>query len=654
MKKLVFSFLAITTLFVALPNVSYASEANNPPTGIKTEGIFQVPAGANSSVISGDKLDIVEVTNDTKKQAGAIWNTDNNMMDLTKDFSSSMYMYFGDKGSKAADGMAFVMQADPNKNNAFRTGEGERLGVWDSNKRGEFGLAIMNSVAIEFDTHYNEDFDKDISKKRNHVAWNFPGKRSSYYDHSSVLGSSYRKLIHNDLQYPTDTYLSDDKWHHFQINWDASASTLTYQLDSLSPVVIPINVSDVFGTSSVYWGFTGSTGDSYAQNRIVFENVPGLVNGSVHEEAFTKDSHESIVGKKAYAGDTITHEITTTYEDGKVNWDHPVLTKDLDANLSYVPGTLKMVDQAGKETALSDDLWDGNSLQVPLDDLDKANKFEKIIFDVKAKQVAADYEVKHTDVVTGSNFIAHSDEMTYTLSSNAPPSLTLQDAGSTISLKDNEELVLNGSWLDRDSDSVSLYYQVDESEPIKFAGDLANVPAGNSHDFSTKLKLATGTHTVKVYAVDSAGATSNVEKISVSVDGTLTFLEIPAFSFGNLAVPTSNTTLFPVSPGTLKFSDTRVAGSAWKLSAKLKQEMTSTDGNHTIPNGLVFIGSDGTKQVLSKNESILIDSGTSNEETEKNIEWDNQQGLALNLNPGLYKGNYAGEVEWTLEDTPNQ
>lgn len=653
MKKLVFGFLIVTALFISAPKVSFANEANNPPTGIKTEGIFQVPAGANSSVISGDDLDIVEVTNDTKKQAGAIWNTDNNMMDLTKDFSSSMYMYFGDKESKAADGMAFVLHADPNKNNAFRTGEGERLGVWDSTKRGEFGLAIMNSVAIEFDTHYNNDFDMDISKKRNHIAWNFPGKQSSYYDHSSLIGSSYRKLIHNDLQYPENQYLSDDKWHHFQMNWNASASTLTYQLDSLAPVTIPINVADVFGTTSVYWGFTGSTGDSYAQNRIVFENVPGLVDGTVHEEAFTKADHQNVTGKKVYAGDTLTHEITTSYKDGKVNWTHPVLTKNLDANLSYVPGTLKLITPDGKEKALPDDSWNDNSLQITLDDLGKDNNFEKIIFDVQAKQVKEDYEVTHTDVVTGSNFIAHSDEMKYTISSNSPPNLTLKDANNQVSLKDDDELTLSGSWLDRDSDSISLYYQVDNAPAVKFAENLANIPVGSKHDFSTKLKLDTGTHAVKVYAVDSDHATSNVEELTVAVDGTLTFLDIPNFSFGDLAVPTSNTTLFPVSSGSLKFSDTRIAGSGWKLSAKLKKEMTTVDGKHTIPNGLVYIGSDGSRQTLSENESVLIDSGTSGDTNEHVVNWNTNQGLALNLNPGLYKGNYAGEVEWTLEDTPN-
>lgn len=38
-----------------------------PPAGIKLTDVFQVPSGANSSVIESDDLDIVEITADRKK-----------------------------------------------------------------------------------------------------------------------------------------------------------------------------------------------------------------------------------------------------------------------------------------------------------------------------------------------------------------------------------------------------------------------------------------------------------------------------------------------------------------------------------------------------------------------------------------------------------
>ncbi|EUJ28479.1 legume lectin domain-containing protein [Listeria floridensis FSL S10-1187] len=301
-----------------------------PPAGIKLTDVFQVPSGANSSVIESDDLDIVEITADRKNQAGAIWNTDGNMMDLTKDFKTSMYLYFGDRGEKAADGMAFVMQADKNKNKAFRTGEGARLGVWDSASYKDFGMAIMNSFAVEFDTHYNSEFDAAIPKGKNHIAWGYPGKKSTYHDEWKLIGS-YRWLNHEDPIFPKNNYLSDGKWHHFVVKWDAERSTLTYQFDTMRTISIPIDVKDVFGTSQVYWGFTGSTGSDYANNRVVFEEIPELLEGETKEKIVDQRDGKSIEGKEVHAEDVLTYEIDTQYLKGKTAWKDVFLKKKIES-----------------------------------------------------------------------------------------------------------------------------------------------------------------------------------------------------------------------------------------------------------------------------------------------------------------------------------
>jgi hypothetical protein len=103
-----------------------AANNGNPPFKIDLTGIFVTPAtGSNSSVIGGN---IVQVTPDTANQKGGIWSTEANKMDLTKDFKASMYIYFGNRGANAADGMAFVMHNDSRGTNAISPHSGSGLG----------------------------------------------------------------------------------------------------------------------------------------------------------------------------------------------------------------------------------------------------------------------------------------------------------------------------------------------------------------------------------------------------------------------------------------------------------------------------------------------------------------------------------------------
>lgn len=100
---------------------------DNPPSSIILDGLFTTPStGSNSSIIN-DQL--VSVTPGTANQKGAIWSIDDIKMDLTKDFTATMYLYFGNNGNNAADGMAFVMHNDSRGVNAIAK-SGASLGVW--------------------------------------------------------------------------------------------------------------------------------------------------------------------------------------------------------------------------------------------------------------------------------------------------------------------------------------------------------------------------------------------------------------------------------------------------------------------------------------------------------------------------------------------
>lgn len=640
----------IISVFYLIPEKSFADNSSSPPSGIEIDNIFQIPEGANSSVINTDLADIVEVTANQKNQAGAIWNTDNNMMDLTKNFEASMYLYFGDKGNDAADGMAFVMQADINGNNAFRTGAGARLGVWDSTKNKEFGLAISNSIAVEFDTYYNNDFDSYIAKDRNHLAWNYPGEKSTYDD--PWLGS--RKMNHNDIQYPVSKYFSDDQWHKFNVKWNASTSMLTYQFESLMPVSIPINVDTIFGTNQVFWGFTGSTGSNYASNRVVFEKIPGLVEGIVEENIIDKNTGLSIEGSSVSSEAELTHLIDVTYLSGKQDWKDVHVLKTLTDDTEYIPGSLRSIDVDGNEESLSDSYWSGNELDIPLADSILENQQKKITFDVKVKPVSVKTDVTETAIAKGKNYIAHSDKFSYTIIPNVAPIMILEGANQEKVVDSGQDVEIIGNWLDQDSETVSLYYQLNEANPISFEKDSINNPKNTNHNYVTTIssnKLLIGANSIKVWAVDKEGAKSNVETVTVKVRGILKFVKVPDFEFGQFSIPLKNNLLFPLTKETIKISDTRGALSNWELNVKLKKPFTSLEGN-TI-NDFYYIDQHNQKQILQVDELVRVRSGVTQESSTQEITWASNQGLALEVLPSNYIGEYSSELEWVLEDTPS-
>ena len=105
--RITFSFLIIMGLFFSSlqwldPVESIKVEAagpleDNPPSGIILDGLFTTPStGSNSSIINDH---LVSVTPGTANQKGAIWSIDDLKMDLTKDFTASMYLYFGNNGA---------------------------------------------------------------------------------------------------------------------------------------------------------------------------------------------------------------------------------------------------------------------------------------------------------------------------------------------------------------------------------------------------------------------------------------------------------------------------------------------------------------------------------------------------------------------------
>ncbi|WP_125565980.1 lectin-like domain-containing protein [Companilactobacillus insicii] len=342
-----------TTTFAATPSISDVLKA--APSGMNLENYFEAPKtyfGDTSNTINsmvtikqgvmGNKTDVVQMTNGSN-QLASIWgrmatadapDTPYNYFDVTKEQTFSTWMYFGDDYSKSGDGIAFVIQNDPDGINAIsktydslgkkNPKSGQTIGVW-----GGMGSptvdrlaasAIQNSFALEFDTHHNETegffsqgdfFDgqksedgKSFLAKGQHIAWNYPGDSGVYHQKMGIINFSYYMTHNNVIQNLVMSGNDDIKevWHHFLFkyippvegstkahisyifndkNYDGSIRKYN-EWDQRKNVEIDISKFNLKpGQERLRWGFTsatGSPGTKSTNNAIVFESIPAVAN----------------------------------------------------------------------------------------------------------------------------------------------------------------------------------------------------------------------------------------------------------------------------------------------------------------------------------------------------------------------------------------
>ena len=731
-----------------------AANESSPPPHIELTDIFQLPAGSNSILIPNADGDIVQLTDALKNQNGAVWSTPRNMMDLTHDFESSMYIYFGNQGTNAADGMAFVMQNDPAGPNKIVQGDGAQLGVWDSTNYDTWDKGIRNSFAVEFDTHNNGNggFDKQVDDN-DHIAWNFPGNRSTYNDYKDNLDWFKKKrfLSHNNPQYPGE--LSVDKWIPFNIKWSAQNQTLTYQFNHMDPVTVSIDTNTVFGSTNVYWGFTGSTGAQVEMNRLVFEKVPGLVDASLKKTILDengRDVHQTTVN----SGQTLTYRLEGNYLSGKQDWKDISASLELSEQVSFIPGTLRGKSTGGTEVPLPDSYWKDKLLEVDMGTMNRNDNESYLTFKAKVNSVSAPTQVSEHGVYSGKNHIETSNFVEYEIATNiAPqiqlehagstqqilygkdyqlsgtwkdvdgtkgeihfivngvetsvssdtstvdtwtsykktisasdlklgenlidvyvvdesgtssnheqltiqtllaPTVSLNDAGTTVNLEVGTPYKLEGTWRDQDSPKADLYYEIDGNVLGPFSEENPNLGSENTFTYSIDSDyLNVGKHTLNVYSIDSEQNKSNTESLTINVYGTLAFTQVsPTVSFKTTEVPLTKKIVQRNEDWDIRVKDTRGVGGSWHLDMTLASEFSDIDRPlNYLADGLIYKrGETETTIVPGVSETVYTNQTTGI--TEVPISWSDNEGVLIQVNAASMIGTYEGTLNWTLVDGP--
>ena len=201
-----------------------------------------------------------------------------------------------------ADGLALVIQGDPAKTGALGyTGNGQNIayGNNDVSTASGPGNAILNSLAIELDTHQNSDYS---DPNGNHIAVQSCGPNSSSTLAPNSADHNYQcrngQLAKLGLQtLPSGVSLSDGNIHTITVNYTAPGnqqsggsctSNLCVYLDSALLLQTNLDItqllylqntpsnSNVPATGS-YIGFTAATGSLAQNNDIIswsFSQLP--------------------------------------------------------------------------------------------------------------------------------------------------------------------------------------------------------------------------------------------------------------------------------------------------------------------------------------------------------------------------------------------
>ncbi len=685
---------------------------SSAPQGLALPNYFDTnfTAGNAASLINSTNpktpdTQLVQLTNKTD-QVSWIWANDATKIKLSQNATASMWMFFDGLSSSSGDGMAFVMQNDGRGTEARATSlnganvGGETLGVWGFNQDYTSPLsdslvatAIKNSWALEFDTYANRKTDKatvaspavmnafDADQNiYGHIASNYPAQAATYQIRNAGTTSSpayYAVLDHKGLIASSNNNLmTNGKWHHLTLKWNAEKKTMTYIYDDKNPstgkpqsgqsqtVAVDPNIIDPDHTGFVRWGFTSSTGTASETNMVIFEKLPGLVN-SESTATLTDTTLEQAVtdGTTVYAGDHLKLDYDLTYSGGSQNWQNIVAKLKLPANVSFGgddAGHIGTVTYANGDTQpIPVSALSGQELSFTLkDDLSTDNPTAKITLNGRASHsgsagttVVASTTSNFvgsnaitTANVDGFNVVSVNSSMTLALtgdsaSATAKPVQTAADA--TVSGK---VTILGGTASD-----VTLHPTINGKAAASVKITAGQATSGFTYPVALT-DLQPGENVITLYATDSLHDVSNevVTKLDYQA-GKLDFGTIGENVNYTAALTGNEQQVAPTTPWKVNVNDTRGKGSSWKLMATATPLV---DGDKELSGSLVYKTNEAMQPLGAT--GTLITSHTNNDGATTPIDvasdWNENAGIFLEVNGGATAGTYSSDVTWTLID----
>jgi hypothetical protein len=207
----------------------------------------------------------------------AIWNSESsnsksrnlNMIDsnFCIEFQLQFSIYQNADDWVGADGFAFVLRNPSIMYNDIG-GDGRGIG-YQYIAEAPLQPGITHSLAVEFDTYYNDSYDQKIDNKENvdHIAY--------YYTYTVPVRLGSDVNIN-----PNDDDVEDAKFHYVKIVWEKDGlggGTLStyYGDEAIARKSIYLNSTQVadIGGRTVKWGFTSATKASKNQHTLIMSDL---------------------------------------------------------------------------------------------------------------------------------------------------------------------------------------------------------------------------------------------------------------------------------------------------------------------------------------------------------------------------------------------
>ncbi|MFD1418658.1 lectin-like domain-containing protein [Companilactobacillus keshanensis] len=562
----------------------------------------------------------------------------------------------------------------------------------------------------------NSSFDSliNVGDGDSHIAYNYPGDPGTYVQQSDstarvekpgIFGSTYTNvqtywysMIHNGLVKTPDKSsnnlkLSNGMWHHVVVSYlppDAGSTIghLSYIFDdkvksqnssSIPEVKEPVSRSNIdIDTSEFYknskqqfskdvgkvlWGFTGTTGVSYARNMVVFESIPSLVEGSASATIYD----DSQAGKElttsddsVYNGDNMRFVYNVKRDSGEMDWKGINATINLPDNMTYNGGTIAYSDGTTENIGATD--LSSGAFTKTLKDLLKSGDPNSATITINgvtnSSTPASDKTVASTTAdFDGTDLIKNVDMQGFTIKATTmklTPDIIDLDIGSKPSIAATATASYADTSVVMNNSKVTAHYKINDG--TEKTQSLSNGSDGKVSINISKTDLNDGANTVVAYVTDTDGNRSNSVTYTINKPTPAPIL-IDAdseMSFRTVHSNGKNQTVKRNGSWKVNVVDND-GNSNWKLDATAVQDSSSD----TFDGDLLYVDNTGVTQSILNGSIIQIadkstfPSNYISDGTTYQIAntWDNDDGMLLKSNADAKAGNYKYDVTWDLTDS---
>ncbi|MGL5042409.1 MAG: lectin-like domain-containing protein, partial [Culicoidibacterales bacterium] len=378
---------------VALSPTETPFKKEPPVGGINIIDYFTIAEGANSH-IDKKAANVLVVTDNERTQKGGVWSK--KKLDLTKPavYESKIYIggttakeMGGNDGQIGGDGMTLTFHNDPRGYNAIG-GAGAAIGAY---RRPDVAtdVRIANALSFELDTYVNYDESSVQGTQLDGGIFWRENIRKKLLNRNRHIGFVYTdmaagKANHQEFSTFEGMGLDVDNWYDFTFEWTPHVNgTDGYLKVTANNVTKTHRIYDYrteFKSSSVYWGFTGSTGFATALQALAITKLPQEPKPNVEMKVYNSKNVD-VSNSTVLEGEKLRYSIDVSESGGDFVLNMKKLTDLLPNELDYL-GNAKITDKNGVTKSLTAGEISGKNITFLIDETVSGSEVSRVDFDV--------------------------------------------------------------------------------------------------------------------------------------------------------------------------------------------------------------------------------------------------------------------------------